>query len=142
MDFITQISPLIENIGFPALVFAILRNSERFVRNKPIPRSTSFKNRKQNRQQPLVSDSEKGGFMNPERLQLKGMLAESKKNFRTLDTEASGLVILIRALLNPYEDIKNLDMDKVLVTVQRLKEVSEEMRTLSEKIKRLESELE
>ena len=39
--------------------------------------------------------------MNPERLQLKGMLAESKKNFRTLDTEASGLVILIRALLNP-----------------------------------------
>ena len=79
--------------------------------------------------------------MNPERLQLKGMLAESKKNFRTLDTEA-GLVILIRALLNPYEDIKNLDMDKVLVTVQRLKEVSEEMRTLSEKIKRLESELE
>ena len=80
--------------------------------------------------------------MNPERLQLKGMLAESKKNFRTLDTEASGLVILIRALLNPYEDIKNLDMDKVLVTVQRLKEVSEEMRTLSEKIKRLESELE
>ncbi|CDE61812.1 unknown [Fusobacterium sp. CAG:439] len=80
--------------------------------------------------------------MNPERLQLKGMLAESKKNFRTLDTEASGLVILIRALLNPYEDIKNLDMDKVLVTVQRLKEVSEEMRTLSEKIKRLESEFE
>ena len=80
--------------------------------------------------------------MNPERLQLKGMLAESKKNFRTLDTEASGLVILIRALLNPYEDIKNLDMDKVLVTVHRLKEVSEEMRTLSEKIKRLESELE
>ena len=71
--------------------------------------------------------------MNPERLQLKGMLAESKKNFRTLDTEASGLVILIRALLNPYEDIKNLDMDKVLVT---------EMQTLNEKIKKLESEFE
>ncbi len=80
--------------------------------------------------------------MNPERLQLKGMLAESKKNFRTLDTEASGLVILIRALLNPYEDIKNLDMDKVLVTVKRLKDVSEEMQTLADKIKRLESELE
>lgn len=80
--------------------------------------------------------------MNPERLQLKGMLAESKKSFRTLDTEASGLVILIRALLNPYEDIKNLDMDKVLVTVKRLKDVSEEMQTLADKIKRLESELE
>ena len=73
--------------------------------------------------------------MNPERLQLKGMLAESKKNFRTLDTEASGLVILIRALLN-------LDMDKVLVTVKRLKEITEEMQTLNEKIKKLESEFE
>ena len=53
--------------------------------------------------------------MNPEKLQLKGMLAESKKRFRTLDTEASGLVILVRSLLNPYEDIKNLDMEKMFV---------------------------
>lgn len=80
--------------------------------------------------------------MNPERLQLKGMLAESKKNFRTLDTEASGLVILIRALLNPYEDIKNLDMDKVFVSVKRLRDISKEMQVLNEKIKNLESELE
>ena len=80
--------------------------------------------------------------MNPERLQMKGMLAESKKNFRTLDTEASGLVILIRALLNPYEDIKNLDMDKVFVSVKRLKEITEEMQTLDVKIKKLESEFE
>ena len=80
--------------------------------------------------------------MNPERLQMKGMLAEAKKNFRTLDTEASGLVILIRALLNPYEDIKNLDMDKVFVSVKRLKDISKEMQVLNEKIKNLESELE
>lgn len=80
--------------------------------------------------------------MNPERLQLKGMLAESKKSFRTLDTEASGLIILIRALLNPYEDIKNLDMDKVFVSVKRLKDISKEMQVLNEKIKKLESELE
>ena len=80
--------------------------------------------------------------MNPERLQLKGMLAESKKIFRTLDTEASGLVILIRALLNPYEDIKNLDMDKVFVSVKRLKDISKEMQVLNEKIKNLESEFE
>ena len=80
--------------------------------------------------------------MNPERLQLKGMLAESKKNFRTLDTEASGLIILIRALLNPYEDIKNLDMDKVFVSVKRLRDISKEMQVLNEKIKNLESELE
>ena len=31
--------------------------------------------------------------MNPERLQFKGMLAESKKKYRALDTEASGLIL-------------------------------------------------
>lgn len=91
----------------------------------------------------MVSDLEKGGtLMNPEKLQLKGMLAESKKRFRTLDTEASGLVILIRSLLNPYEEIKNLDMEKVSVSVKRLTEITEELKTLSEKIKNLEAEFE
>lgn len=80
--------------------------------------------------------------MNPEKLQLKGMLAESKKRFRTLDTEASGLVILIRSLLNPYEDVKNLDMEKVSVSTKRLTTVVEELKTLSEKIKNLEAEFE
>lgn len=89
----------------------------------------------------MVSDLEKGGtLMNPEKLQLKGMLAESKKRFRTLDTEASGLVILIRSLLNPYEDIKNLDMEKISVSVKRLTEITKELKTLSEKIKNLEAE--
>ena len=46
--------------------------------------------------------------MNPEILQMKGMLAEAKKKYRSLDTEASGLVILIRSLLNPYEEIHPL----------------------------------
>ena len=80
--------------------------------------------------------------MNPEILQMKGMLAEAKKKYRSLDTEASGLVILIRALLNPYEEIQKLDMDKVLVSVKRLKNVTVEMQALNDKIKRLESELE
>ena len=80
--------------------------------------------------------------MNPEILQMKGMLAEAKKKYRTLDTEASGLVILIRSLLNPYEEIQKLDMDKVLVSVKRLKNVNVEMQALNEKNKRLESELE
>ena len=73
---------------------------------------------------------------------MKGMLAEAKKKYRTLDTEASGLVILIRSLLNPYEEIQKLDMDKVLVSVKRLKNVTVEMQALNDKIKRLESELE
>lgn len=80
--------------------------------------------------------------MNPEKLQMKGMLAEAKKRFRTLDTEASGLVILIRSLLNPYEEIKNLDTEKVSVSVKRLNEITQEMKTLSEKIKKLETEFE
>ncbi len=80
--------------------------------------------------------------MNPEILQMKGMLAEAKKKYRTLDTEASGLVILIRSLLNPYEEIQKLDMDKVLVSVNRLKDITKEMQALNDKIKRLESELE
>ena len=80
--------------------------------------------------------------MNPEILQMKGMLAEAKKKYRTLDTEASGLVILIRSLLNPYEEIQKLDMDKVLVSANRLKDITKEMQALNDKIKRLESELE
>ena len=80
--------------------------------------------------------------MNPEKLQMKGMLAEAKKSFRTFDTEASGLIVLIRTYLNPYEDIVQIDMEKVLISVQRLREIQIEMKTLSQKIKNLESEFE
>lgn len=80
--------------------------------------------------------------MNPERLQLKGMLAESRKKFQLLDTEASGLVILIRTLLNPYAEVKNLDTKKALATMQRLDKIANEMNILDAKIKQLESELE
>lgn len=79
--------------------------------------------------------------MNPERLQLKGMLAESKKTFRTLNTEGSGLVILIRSLLNPYEDVSKLDTEKALVSMKRLNEIQTEIKTLATKIKNLEAEL-
>lgn len=80
--------------------------------------------------------------MNPERLQLKGMLAESKKKFQLLDTEASGLVVLIRTLLNPYAEIKDIDTKKALATMQRLDKLVEEMNILNLKIKKLELELE
>ena len=80
--------------------------------------------------------------MNPEKLQMKGMLAEAKKSFRTFDTEASGLIVLIRTYLNPYEDIAQIDMEKVLISVQRLREIQIEIKTLSQKIKNLESEFE
>ncbi len=91
----------------------------------------------------MVPDIEKRGVLvNPERLQLKGMLAENKKKLRTLDTECSGLVILIRSLLNPYDEILNLDTEKILVSMQRLSKLQNEMKETSLKIKSLESELE
>lgn len=80
--------------------------------------------------------------MNIEKLQLKGMLAEAKKEFRMLDTEASGLIILIRSLLNPYEEILKLDIDKVSVSIKRLNEITKKMKSLKEKILNLESEFE
>lgn len=80
--------------------------------------------------------------MNPERLQLKGLLAENKKKFRTLDTESSGLILIIRSLLNPYEEILNLDMEKISVSVNRLCEVQKELKETAEKIKKLEAEFE
>ena len=55
--------------------------------------------------------------MNPERLQLKGMLAESKKRFRTLDTE------------------------KALVSMQKLNTIQTELKNLEVKIRNLEAEL-
>ena len=79
--------------------------------------------------------------MNPERLQLKDMLAESKKRFRTLDTEASGLILIIRSLLNPYEDVTKIDTEKALVSMQRLNTIQTELKNLEVKIRNLEAEL-
>ena len=42
--------------------------------------------------------------MDIERIQLKGQLSEAKSKFKHLDTEAAGLVILIRSWLNPFEE--------------------------------------
>lgn len=80
--------------------------------------------------------------MNPEKLQLKGLLAENKKKYRTLDTESSGLILLIRSLLNPYEEILNLDMEKITISVNRLSIVQKELKETAEKIKKLEAEFE
>lgn len=80
--------------------------------------------------------------MNIERLQLKGLLAESKKTYRALDTEASGLILLLRSLLNPYEAIVLLDMDKIVSITSRLNTVQAEMKNYAEKIKKLEAEFE
>lgn len=77
--------------------------------------------------------------MDIERIQLKGQLAEAKSKFKNLDVEASALVILIRSLLNPYEEnTTKLDTQKALVSMQRLNNIVSELKTLDSKIKNLE----
>lgn len=81
--------------------------------------------------------------MNIERMQIKGQLAESKKKFKSLDTEASGLIILIRSLLNPYEeDITKLEVDKAVQSMARLNSIVLEMQVLKTRIQRIEDDLE
>ena len=81
--------------------------------------------------------------MNLEKMQLKGLLVESQKKYKTLDTEASGLIILIRSVLSPYqEDMTQLQIDKVKTYVDRLHSVVLELKDLKSKIEKLEREFE
>jgi hypothetical protein len=81
--------------------------------------------------------------MNIEKMQFKGQLAEAKKKFKSLDTEASGLIILIRSLLNPYEeDITKLEVDKAVQSMARLNSIVLEMQALKSRIQRMEDDLE
>ena len=57
--------------------------------------------------------------MNIERIQLKGQLAEAKSKYKHFDTEAAGLILLIRSLLNPFEDdTTKIDVEKANVQFQ------------------------
>lgn len=80
--------------------------------------------------------------MNIERFQLKGMLADAKKRFRLKDTEASGLIILLRSLLNPYIPVTEIDIEKVMVQVDRLHKIISEMKEKQIQINQMESDLE
>ncbi len=81
--------------------------------------------------------------MNIENLQIKGQLAESKTKLRNLETEASGYIILIRSLLNPYEDdISKIESAKVLSITTRLNELVVQIKQLKEKIQKLEGHFE
>ena len=77
--------------------------------------------------------------MNIERIQLKGQLAEAKSKYKQLDTEAAGLIILIRSLLNTFEeDNSKIEIEKVTVQTARLQNIVLELRSLKNKIENLE----
>ncbi|MDD3013447.1 MAG: hypothetical protein PHC34_07060 [Candidatus Gastranaerophilales bacterium] len=81
--------------------------------------------------------------MNIENMQIKGQLAEAKKKFKELDTEASGLIILIRSFLNPYEeDITKLEVEKAGTAMTRLSWIINQMKILKDKIEKLEAHFE
>lgn len=78
--------------------------------------------------------------MNIESMQVKGQLAVARKKLKTLETEASGLIILVRFLLNPYEeDICKLEIDKAGSSMQRLQKVVSEMKIQKARIEKLEA---
>jgi hypothetical protein len=80
--------------------------------------------------------------MNPERLQMKGLLADLKKKAVKLDADAAGRLILIRTLANPYaEDVTDLDVEKLLNEASELCRIVTELREVRAKIKKLESDL-
>jgi len=79
-------------------------------------------------------------MINIEKIQLKGQLAETKSQYKLRDTEAAGLIILIRSLLNPFEDnTTKIDIEKVIVQTERLGKIIFELRNLKTKIEKLEA---
>jgi len=81
--------------------------------------------------------------MNIEKMQLKRQLAEARKQYKSLDTEASGLIILIRSFLNPYEeDVTKLEIEKAVHSMARLNSIILQMQALKSKIQRMEEDLE
>ena len=77
--------------------------------------------------------------MNIERIQLNGQLAEAKSKYKHLDTEAAALILLIRAVLNPFEeDTTKIEVEKAVVSINKLQDVVEELKGLKTKIQKLE----
>jgi len=80
--------------------------------------------------------------MKNEILQAKGQLAVWKKEYRELDMQASGLIVLIRNELSPYlEDVTTLRVDQAAVAMNQLEKAVGRMRELKAKISELEAAL-
>jgi uncharacterized protein YdaL len=74
---------------------------------------------------------------------MKGMLYEEERKARRLDSQCKGGILLIRQLLNPYEDnVCNLDIEAAKAAMDTLNKDSAELKAAKEKIKRLKEDLE
>jgi len=80
--------------------------------------------------------------MNQEIMLLKGQLADCKHRLKELDLEASGLIIIIRTNINPYEDdITKLKIPETMASMKRLYTIYNEMNTLKRRIASMEEAL-
>jgi len=76
--------------------------------------------------------------MNQEIMAFKGQLADLKYQFKELEIEASGQVILIRSLTNPWADTIELNTEQIEKAADKLHEIVLKMKELSGKIKEIE----
>ncbi len=77
-----------------------------------------------------------------ELLQAKGLLADLDRRAGELETEAKGLVMLIRMALSPYEDdVLALKVDEALAGVSRLKDISEDLSRVRERVNDLKQQI-
>lgn len=73
---------------------------------------------------------------------LKGQLADCKHRLKDLDLEASGLIIVIRTNISPYEDdITKLKIPETMASMKRLNTIYNEMITLKKRIADMEEAL-
>lgn len=80
--------------------------------------------------------------MNQEIMLLKGQLADCKHRLKDLDLEASGLIIVIRTNISPYEDdITKLKIPETMASMKRLNTIYNEMITLKKRIADMEEAL-
>lgn len=80
--------------------------------------------------------------MKDDRLRLQGQLAEHNRLYKNYDMEVSGLIILIRDLINPFEnDVTRLKTGSALQSMKRLDKCVEKMKEIRDQIKEIEDEL-
>jgi hypothetical protein len=80
--------------------------------------------------------------MNQEIQRMRGLLAVNREKRERLQLEASGLVVLVRQYLDPYEqDFTRLKIDEALQSMTRLAEIRREAAELGRAIAQLEEDL-
>lgn len=78
----------------------------------------------------------------PELTMLRGHLARAERDFAELDILVDGDIILIRQMIDPYEQNKcALRVDEALAAMSRLKTNVHRMRELHEQISKLKDDL-